>query len=151
MRYLRGSLRRRRGDLISFTLIKHVTAEAEEVHAQLRRRRGESKLLKYCKKAQAVGFLPNARRDVEVEIVRMLPVVTPGEPRSPTTKTVGSTMPQKNDLAVCNTLAKHLSRCACLFERGLVCRLYGRTAPARKTAVHPTFDLLGSNRLRDAL
>jgi len=42
------------------------------------------------KKAQAVGFLPNARRDVEVEIVRMLPVVTPGEPRSPTTKTVGA-------------------------------------------------------------
>ena len=83
--------------------------------------------------------------------MRMLPAVTPGEPRSPTQNESAQKMPQKNDLAVCNTLAKHLSRCACLFERGLVCRLYGRTAPARKTAVHPTFDLLGSNRLRDAL
>ena len=46
-------------------------------------------------KAQAVGFLPNARRDVEVEIVRMLPAATPGEPRSPTTKRVGAKEPQK--------------------------------------------------------
>ena len=35
-------------------------------------------------KAQACGFLPYARRDVELEIVRTLPAVTPGEPCSPT-------------------------------------------------------------------
>ena len=32
----------------------------------------------------SVGFLPYARRDVELEIVRTLPAVTPGEPCSPT-------------------------------------------------------------------
>jgi hypothetical protein len=46
-------------------------------------------------KAQAVGFSPNARRDVEVEIVRMLPAVTPGEPRSPTTKRAQKKMRKK--------------------------------------------------------
>ena len=56
----------------------------------------------------------------------------------------------KIELAACNTLANPAGA-ACLFERGLVCGLYGRTAPARKTAVHLTFDLLVSNRLRDTL
>ena len=49
-----------------------------------------------CKNFKAqVGFLPKARRDVEVEIVRMLPAVTPGGPRSPTTKRVGAKNAEK--------------------------------------------------------
>ena len=36
--------------------------------------------LKFAKSPSVVGFSPNSMRDVEVEIVRMLPAVTPGEP-----------------------------------------------------------------------
>ena len=37
--------------------------------------------------------------------MRMLPAVTPGEPRSPTTKRVGAkNAAKKTDLAACNTL-----------------------------------------------
>jgi len=50
-----------------------------------------------CKNFKAqVGFLPKARRDVEVEIVRMLPAVTPGEPRSPTPKRVAQKKSKKS-------------------------------------------------------
>ena len=101
-------------------------------------------------KAQAVGFLPNARRDVEVEIVRMLPAVTPGEPRS-LTKRVAKKNAKKTDLAACNTLESQPVRIFGFLKSGRVCGLYGRVTPARKTAVHLTFDLLVSNRLRDPL
>ena len=83
--------------------------------------------------------------------MRMLPAVAPGEPRSPT-KRVGKKLPQKTtDLAACNTLESQPVRIFGFLKSGRVCGLYGRVTPARKTAVHLTFDLLVSHRLRDRL
>ena len=72
---------RRRVDLadtIDFYAAQYIATETKEIHVSdgVARR---VKLPEKLQKAQAVGFLPNARR-VEVEIVRMLPAVTPGEP-----------------------------------------------------------------------
>ena len=61
-----------------------VVADVEREGDEMRR------CLKFANPTEVVGFSPNARRDVEVEIVRMLPAVTPGGPRSPTTKRVGA-------------------------------------------------------------
>jgi len=73
---------RRRVDLadtIDFYAAQYIATETKEIHVSdgVARR---VKLPEKLQKAQAVGFLPNARRDMEVEIVRMLPAVTPGEP-----------------------------------------------------------------------
>ena len=70
-------------------------------------------------KAQAVGFLPNARRDVEVEIVRMLPAATLQATRSPT-KPVGA---KKTDLAACNTLVSQPVRFFGFLKSVRVCAL----------------------------
>ena len=103
------------------------------------------------KAPQVVGFLPNARRDVEVEIVRMLPAATLQATRSPT-KPVGAKKiaRKKTDLAACNTLESP-GRCASFLKRWACLRALRTKALARKTAVHLTFALLRSNRLRDRL
>ena len=63
-------------------------------------------MLKFAKAPQVVGFSPNARRDVEVEIVRMLPAVTPGEPARLPPNERPKKMRKKSDLAACNTLER---------------------------------------------
>ena len=83
--------------------------------------------------------------------MRMLPAVTPGEPRSLTKRVAKKKRRKKNDLAACNTLESQPVRIFGFLKSGRVCGLYGRVTPARKTAVHLTFNPLVSNRLRDRL